>query len=106
VLVLFGWLLFRETQTVALIRYLTLNPLAASAMDWRVAIYLVLTVCLYALPLLVVSSLEKQLIREGWVSRVWSRNSVKIQVALGTLLLLVLVLLRSPQSSDFIYFQF
>jgi D-alanyl-lipoteichoic acid acyltransferase DltB (MBOAT superfamily) len=106
VLVLFGWLLFRETQTVALIRYLTLNPLAASAMDWRVAIYLVLTVCLYALPLLVVSSLEKQLIREGWVSRVWPRNSVKIQVALGTLLLLVLVLLRSPQSSDFIYFQF
>jgi len=106
VLVLFGWLLFRETQTEALIRYLTLNPLAASAMDWRVAIYLVLTVCLYALPLLVVSSLEKQLIREGWVSRVWPRNSVKIQVALGTLLLLVLVLLRSPQSSDFIYFQF
>lgn len=75
-------------------------------MDWRVAIYLVLTVCLYALPLIVVSSLEKQLIREGWVSRVWPRNSVKIQVALGTLLLLVLVLLRSPQSSDFIYFQF
>jgi alginate O-acetyltransferase complex protein AlgI len=107
VLVLFGWLLFRETQTERLIHYIMLNPLAASALDWRVALYLILTVCIYALPLLVVSSLEKQLIHlDGRITWIWSRNSVLIQATIGTLLLLVLVLLRSPQSSDFIYFQF
>ena len=106
VLVLIGWLLFRETRSDMLLHYLTLNPMAASALDWRVAIYLVLTVAMYGLPLLVVSTLEKQLIHEGRVSQLWRHPGVGIQVAMATVLMMILILLRSPQSSDFIYFQF
>ena len=106
VLVLIGWLLFRETRSDMLLRYLTLNPLAASALDWRVAIYLVLTVAIYGMPLLLVSTFEKQLIHEGRIAHLWRHPSVWLQVVMATVLMLILILLRSPQSSDFIYFQF
>ena len=106
VLVLIGWLLFRETRSDMLLRYLTLNPFTASALDWRVAIYLVLTVAIYGMPLLLVSTFEKQLIHEGRVSQLWRHPSMWLQVVMATVLMLILILLRSPQSSDFIYFQF
>jgi alginate O-acetyltransferase complex protein AlgI len=105
-LILFGWLLFRETHTGMLIQYLTLNPFAATALDWRAALYLVSTVVLYSLPLMVVGALESRLINEGLVTRVWSRHNPALQTALATAMMLILVLLRSPQSSDFIYFRF
>ena len=105
-LVMVGWLLFRETHADTLARYLTLNPFAATDLDWRVALYLVSTIALYSLPLMIVGGMEARLINDGAVTRIWSRHSPLLQTALATVMMLVIVLLRSPQSSDFIYFQF
>jgi D-alanyl-lipoteichoic acid acyltransferase DltB (MBOAT superfamily) len=109
-----GWLLFRETELDAIVRNLTLNPFAASALDRKVGLYLFLLAFIYSLPL--------------WVHSIWVEMSragreeaagvpladraetgwphlVLQGIACGLALAAILIF-RSTTSLDFIYFQF
>ena len=46
-----GWFMFRETNLTMLLRGLTLNPFAATRVDWQSGLYLCSLVILYAWPL-------------------------------------------------------
>ena len=99
-----GWLIFRERDLGQLIRDLTLSPLAAPLMDWRVAWYLFLLTFFYSLPL--------------WMHTAWDLTLAKIfpngtpgfsgwfDPVLSVLLFSGILLLRCESSADFIYFQF
>lgn len=103
-----GWLMFREQSLPHLLKHLTLNPFAADAEQWRMGWFFVAQTLLYAFPLYLHPLLDRWLARRtedaeahypGW------RWTVGL-TALGVVLYLGIILLRSPASSDFIYFQF
>ena len=104
-----GWLLFRErTSLTMLVHYFTLNPLAASAADWRIGIAFALESLIYGLPLLVVLPVVQ---RFGWLRakddvRGNSWPWILCQAALVAVLVFGIAALRCPVTSDFIYFQF
>ena len=105
-----GWLFFRETDAAYLWRELTLLPDRANVFDRQAGAYLFLYVLLFSLPL--------------WVDSVWAcyigprinrtadgpeaRSSVWVaaQAGLAGLLLALMLVFRSQQSLDFIYFRF
>jgi alginate O-acetyltransferase complex protein AlgI len=107
-LVCLGWLMFRETDVHMLWRDLSLSAWTTTAADRQVGHYLALLVLLYSLPL--------------WVHGIWSvyvapsmRPSepaagftwrVAGQTVLAGLALAAILVFRSQQSLDFIYFQF
>ncbi len=103
-----GWLMFRETNLSMLMKYFMLNPLQATAADWQTGVYLVLLVSIYSWPLLIHAKVDQWLarhpatIQQHFPGGKWAFA----QAGLATLLLLAIILLSSPFSSDFIYFQF
>jgi D-alanyl-lipoteichoic acid acyltransferase DltB (MBOAT superfamily) len=108
VLACVGWLMFRETDIHMLLRDLSLSPWSATPGDRAVGHYLLLLAFLYSEPL--------------WIHGIWSvyvapslRRSdpapdvtwrVAGQTLLAGLALAAILVLRSQQSLDFIYFQF
>jgi alginate O-acetyltransferase complex protein AlgI len=106
-LVHLGWLMFRETDITFLLRDLALTPAGSSALDRRVAMYLLLLTAVYALPLVVHAAWDE-----------WRRNrpepdpvsatlgTVALRAALCGLLLATIITFRSQTSLDFIYFAF
>ncbi len=101
----FGWLLFRERSLVQIGHDLSLSPFAASAEQWRMAIYFVALVFIYSLPL-VVHMLATGL--PGWQfeARLSERARFMWETAIAVLLLFGIVTIRAVATSDFIYFQF
>ncbi|RYD26913.1 MAG: MBOAT family protein, partial [Verrucomicrobiaceae bacterium] len=108
VLVHIGWLMFRESSAVHLFRHLTLNPFAADAVQWRMGLFFIAQTLLFAFPLYLHPLVDQWLARRpetvdahfpGW------RWTLAL-LALGAVLYTGLILLRSPSTSDFIYFQF
>ena len=108
ILIHIGWLMFRENSFPHLWKHLTLNPFAADAVQWRMALFFVVNTLLYAFPLYLHPRVDRWLARypeaaaehfPGWR---WTWASV----ALAGALYLGFILLRSPVGSDFIYFQF
>ena len=107
-LAVFGWLLFRETETGALLRDLQLGPAGNTVLDWRVGGYLTLLTCIYAIPIWV-DGLRSELTRgrtaplemRGFTSRAFVMETLTCG-----LLLAVILVFRSRTSLDFIYFQF
>jgi alginate O-acetyltransferase complex protein AlgI len=106
VLINIGWLLFRETNLNYLVKYIRLSPFTTTASDWRVAYFLFLNVLLYSLPIWLHHLAEwipagiSQRIREN-PKTVWILRTLGATICFAGILLL-----RSPASSDFIYFQF
>ncbi len=104
-----GWLFFREQNLAMLWHYLTLNPLAATLLEWQAALYRVVLVCFFSWPLLAHALMDHLLQKHhaeaksahypGWY---WTLG----QALLATLLFLGILLLRAVDSSAFIYFQF
>jgi len=105
-----GWLLFRETSLPYLVKWLTLSPWASSALERDAALYLFLVTAIYSVPLWLHSAyvawapaVHERLTRWGnagvWA---WSGAQALVTTAMG----LVILLLRSRTSLDFIYFQF
>jgi alginate O-acetyltransferase complex protein AlgI len=109
ILVCVGWLLFRETDIQMLWRDLSLTPWASTRADRLVGGYLFLLAALYSLPI--------------WIEGVWSTYgpsrrvitdaaaerrgwTIAGQAILAGLALAGVLVLRSQQSLDFIYFQF
>lgn len=108
ILVHIGWLMFRENSIQHLVHHLTLNPFAADANQWRMGTFFAVQTLLYAFPLYLHPVLDRWLARRpeaaaahfpGWR---WTLACLLLTATLY----LGLILLRSPASSDFIYFQF
>lgn len=106
VLVMVGWLMFRETDLPALLRDLTLSPWRATSLEIQQGLFLFWTALLYATPLFVDSGLAALRERAPPVDAWCTRPRVWQPAALVTLLLLGIAVLRSPVSTDFIYFRF
>ena len=111
ILILIGWLMFRETDLAALGRDLALSPFGAGAADRSAALYLFLLTLVYASPL--------------WIHSVWvdchrgadgarrpspvltaARPQLVLQGLACGLAFAAILVLRSPTSLGFIYFQF
>jgi hypothetical protein len=109
VLVLIGWLMFRETDTAALWRALTLTPLDVPEADWRIGGYLALLALVYALPLWIDSVwheyVRPRLTRPDAGDH-WSVGTLVVRAVLVALAVAAIAVFRSRQSLDFIYFQF
>jgi D-alanyl-lipoteichoic acid acyltransferase DltB (MBOAT superfamily) len=110
VLVLIGWLMFRETDSTYLWRSLTMTPFGVSAEDWRIGGYLFLLSCVYSIPLWVESFWAE------WTGRsraeepespaTWHPGHLVGRALLVGAAVAAIVVFRSRQSLDFIYFQF
>jgi D-alanyl-lipoteichoic acid acyltransferase DltB (MBOAT superfamily) len=101
----FGWLLFRERDLGQIAHDLSQSPFAASVEEWRIAIYFVVLVLIYALPL-VIHMWATEFPRWRILSRLPDRGRFALEIAVAVLLLLGIVACRSVTTSDFIYFQF
>jgi D-alanyl-lipoteichoic acid acyltransferase DltB (MBOAT superfamily) len=103
-----GWLMFREHSVAMILRDLTLNPMTATLVEWRIGAAIALEALLYGLPLLVLFPLVEHLgalpVAEDPKMETWRWTG--IQAATAALLVIGLVSLRCPVGSDFIYFQF
>jgi D-alanyl-lipoteichoic acid acyltransferase DltB (MBOAT superfamily) len=103
-----GWLLFRETDFRYLVNDLTLRPWQASSADWQAAAYFGCLVCLYALPLVLHYYVDRGSAAGSAAAAVPSGASrplpVRTAVAMG--LFLAILVLRTSNSGDFIYFKF
>ena len=53
VLMMAGWLLFRETNPTFLFRFLTLSPFASTTQEREIALYLFVTAATWAVPLVI-----------------------------------------------------
>lgn len=103
VLTTIGWLLFRETDTTYLIRYLSLLPWEASKLDWQIAGYLFVGVLIYAIPLWLHTWFDLQ-----FRSKLEENKEVFFisKHAFNAVLIALIIVLHSTVQSDFIYFQF
>lgn len=106
VLINIGWLLFRETDLHYLMRYLTLSPANATALEWQAGAYFSSLVALYSLPIAVHMWLD----RDGKVAQLQEPRAFYNSLAMRTVTAVGLfgatLLLRTATSADFIYFQF
>ena len=100
-----GWLMFREQNLHELVRQLSANPFTAPANDWRIGRFIVVLMILYSLPLWIHTALETRIIAQ-WHTLRDTNGGFILQTLGGVSLMLLLLLMSSKVSSDFIYFQF
>lgn len=104
-----GWLIFRETDINMLWRGLTLSPFETTLADRQVGQYLFLLTFLYSLPLWI-HGLWSVYVASSWAPRLragaWGGWPTTAQAVLAGLAVAAILVLRSRQSLDFIYFQF
>ena len=109
-LVLVGWLMFRETDPAFLWRGLTLSPFGQSAFEWRMGTYLFLMAFVYSLPLWLESlwaeGIRPLLVRRGASPAFSGAGVFAGRAVLVGLAFAIILVFRSRQSLDFIYFQF
>jgi D-alanyl-lipoteichoic acid acyltransferase DltB (MBOAT superfamily) len=108
VLASIGWLIFRETDIHMLLRDLTLTPWSSTPEDRAVGLYLLLMAGLYSVPLWI-DSVWAVYLRPWWSAA--GRDAagpvaLAARTALAGAALALILVLRSQQSLDFIYFQF
>lgn len=109
VLVHVGWLLFRERNPEYLWRAFQLDPFSVSSiLIWQSAAQDVLTAAFFALPLWLSASAESWWTRGGqarWLG-MSGLSRFSAQAGAATVLFILILMLGSDVSSDFIYFQF
>jgi D-alanyl-lipoteichoic acid acyltransferase DltB (MBOAT superfamily) len=109
VLMMAGWLFFRETNPTFLFRFLALSPLDSTPHEREIAVYLLMSVLAWSSPLVVDDLAAAWRERTAWArpAATWRPvpRLVAEAVAVGGLFTLILAL-RSRIAYDFIYFQF
>jgi hypothetical protein len=109
VLVCVGWLMFRETELPALVRDLTLSPFDSTLADRQIGGYLFLLTLTFSWPLWVHSAWAVYVtprVRHQPSTNEWGDWWTVGQTILAGLALAAILVFRSQQSLDFIYFQF
>lgn len=101
-----GWLFFRETDASYLWRELTTRPDLHNAFDVSAGTYLFLFVLIYSLPLWINSIWEVHVRPRRPAASEPSRGWLVTQTAIMGVLFALMLVLRSEQSLDFIYFRF
>jgi hypothetical protein len=103
-----GRVLFREQDLAMIWQHLTLNPFATTLMDWRVGMGILFEAVLYGLPLTLIYPLIEhyRLLPAADDAKMQTWKWTWAQAALAALLIFGLLALRSPETGDFIYFQF
>ncbi|HEY2713694.1 MAG TPA: MBOAT family O-acyltransferase [Chthoniobacterales bacterium] len=101
-----GWLMFRERDIAQLIRDLTLSPFGWSRRDWAMGIYFGELVCIYSLPLAIHMLCSGVFPRWNLEFELPARARFVFETAMGVILFMGILTLRSLTTSDFIYFQF
>jgi alginate O-acetyltransferase complex protein AlgI len=100
-----GWLLFRETDFHYLMQDLALSPWTAPALDWEAAGYFVCLVCMYAAPLAAHYFLDRENGFKGKFKPIAS-GSLALRAAAAAAMFFAILVLRTANSGDFIYFKF
>ena len=102
-----GWLLFRETDFHYLLKDFTLSPWDAPALEWQAAAYFTCLVSIYASPLILHYFLdpERSIARTGPPLYTHAR-SLLLRTATSTAMFAAILVLRTANSGDFIYFKF
>lgn len=105
-LTMIGWLIFRETSWPYVVRYFALSPLDAPLMAYQVAVYQVLVVLFFAMPLVGQFIFQRKVL--PWILSSPHERVLEsaLRAAVSAVLLLGIVSLSSTVGSDFIYFQF
>ncbi|TLD68607.1 MBOAT family protein [Phragmitibacter flavus] len=110
ILIHVGWLMFREQSLSHLWAHLTQNPFTAPEADWRAALRFAFMAAFYALPLYLVHPLI-----DFWLHRKQADSTSQhypgwkwttVITAASALIYWGIIILRSPETADFIYFQF
>lgn len=103
-----GRVLFREQDLAMIWQHLTLNPFTAPLVDWQVGMGLLFEAVLYGLPLTLLYPLidHYRLLPTADDPRMQTWRWALAQALLASLILFALIALRSPETGDFIYFQF
>ena len=103
-----GWLMIRETDIHMLLRDFTLTPWSSTPADRDVGAYLFLLTLLYSLPLWI-DDVWSVYVKPWWMARRPSSSAsqaIVIRTALAGAAFALMLVFRSRQSLDFIYFQF
>ncbi len=100
-----GWLLFRETDFHALLADLSTSPWAASAEDWQAAAYFACLVCLYSIPLILHYFVDSE---SGFARPrdFVATRSLALRTGSALAMFCTILVLRTANSGDFIYFKF
>ena len=102
-----GWLIFREQNPVYLWKFISSSPLGISSEEWQTGLYFFAYSLILALPLAIHCWTDKWCTGDDhWKSRQQDWKWVIAQSALAGILLTAIFLLKSENSSEFIYFQF
>ena len=102
-----GWLIFREQNPVYLWKFITSSPLGISSEEWQTGLYFFAYSLILATPLAIHCWTDKWCTGDDhWESRQQNWKWVIAQSALAGILLTAIFLLKSENSSEFIYFQF
>jgi alginate O-acetyltransferase complex protein AlgI len=100
-----GWLLFRETDFHYLLSDLKLSPWHVPAQEWEAAAYFCSLVLLYSLPLIAHYCLDRRGELEVAAPSAVAR-SLALRTAASTAMFFAILVLRTANSGDFIYFKF
>lgn len=105
-LIIVGWLMFRETDLAWLIKYFTLAPWDSPALDTTVAAYLFGLTLIYSLPLWLHAAYDRFVGPRLAQGQDLAWPVALGQAVVGSLIFIGILTLRSPAGSTFIYFQF
>lgn len=111
VLIVFGWMLFRESNGLQwIITHLSLKPGASPVEDMEIAQYLLLLCFVYSLPMWIKAfySWAEARMRSGGdgQNRTLPQTAVLARAFLASLCFMGILIFRGTESATFIYFQF
>ncbi|MCP4846980.1 MAG: MBOAT family protein [Verrucomicrobiaceae bacterium] len=106
-LVNIGWLIFREQNPAYLWQFITSNPFGVSSEEWQIGAYFFVYSAILAIPLALHCWTDRWCTGdEQWEARQQKWKWVVAQSTLAGILLIAILLLKSKNSTEFIYFQF
>jgi hypothetical protein len=107
-----GWLLFRETDLHYLLADLALRPWNAAPADWEAAAYFACLVGIYSVPLILHYFFDRPRAPAGAAAAAGAAANgaagapLALRTAVAMCLFVAILVLRTANSGDFIYFKF